>query len=126
MTQAQKQTRRFKIKTAENPDTPAKPNTQEDPETPAGPETPAEQEAPAENQDTSGEQVTPVETPEILRLKRKLSLLTNDNCKGLDTQDNDKYQCVVSEDQTQYVEVKKENSNNLKLSAFSIIFLFLI
>ena len=118
--------------TAENPDTPAKPNTPADPNTPEGPEnpdgqeTPAEQEIPAENQDTPEDPGTPVETPDVQIIRRRLSLLTNDNCKGLDTLDNDKYQCVVSEDQTQCVEVKKENSNSLKLSAFSIIFLFLI
>ena len=121
--------------TAENPDTPAQPNTPadpnkpEDPENPAGPEIPAEQETQAADPDTPVDPAPPADRDNDQDQEidgRRLSLLTNDNCKGLDTQDNNKYQCVVSEDQTQCVEVKKENSNSLKLSCFPIIFLFLI
>ena len=110
--------------TQADPDTPAVQETQADPDTPADPDSPAVQETQA-NPATPANPDTPTD-PDTLDGRRRLSLLTNDNCKGLDTQDNDKYKCVVSEDQTQCIEVKKENSNSLKLSAFSIIFLFLI
>ena len=56
--------------------------------------------------------------------RRRLDLTPND-CKDLKTKDDEKYQCVLSDDKQKCEEVKKENSKILFLSLTILIFLFL-
>ena len=55
---------------------------------------------------------------------RRLDLTQND-CKDLKTEDDEKYQCRVSSDGKKCEEVKKENSKIVFLSLTILIFLFL-
>ena len=56
--------------------------------------------------------------------RRLAELLDNEDCKSLKTEDDNKYQCVVSSDHKKCEEVLKENSSRLFLSfIFAIIFI---
>ena len=58
------------------------------------------------------------------RLRSLAKLLDTEDCKSLKTEDDDKYQCVVSSDRKRCEEVAKENSSRLFLSfIFAIIFI---
>ena len=58
------------------------------------------------------------------RLRSLAKLLDAEDCKSLKTEDDDKYQCVVSSDRKKCEEVAKENSSRLFLSfIFAIIFI---
>ena len=63
-------------------------------------------------------------SPEPGNLRSLAKLLDTEDCKSLKTQDDDKYQCVVSSDRKRCEEVAKENSSRLFLSfIFAIIFI---
>ena len=55
--------------------------------------------------------------------RRMLNILTNEDCKKLKTQDDDKYQCVVKSNNLECIEVEKESSFGLKFSLSIILFL---
>ena len=57
--------------------------------------------------------------------RRRMEELSQEDCKKLETSDDDKYQCVVSSDKKKCEEVKKENSEVLVLSLTVLLFLFL-
>ena len=94
---------------------------------PSGPSQPAStddsgnnEENPSDDETEEGDEIT-----DTTRL-RILSSLTDDDCKNLKTNDDKKYQCVVSSDKSKCEEVEKESSSLLYLSlTYLIIFVIL-
>ena len=82
----------------------------------------------AEAQTTETEaQTTETETIETVNERRRLANeVTEKDCKGLETRDNNKYQCVVKSDHKGCEEVSKEGANKLQISLSILILLFLI
>ena len=78
------------------------------------------------NEETPNNQETPnnEETPNNGN-RRILDVLNENDCKNLRTQDDNKYQCVVSSDHSRCVEVEKEGSKLLYLS-FPLVLIFII
>ena len=81
---------------------------------------------PAEPANPPADTTTPAEanSPEEDR-RRVLDVLNEDDCKNLKTQDDNKYQCVVSSDRSRCQEVEKEGSKILYLS-FPLALIFII
>ena len=106
---------------AEPTDPPAETTTPAEPTDP-----PAETTTPAEPTDPPAETTTPAEPagPDPGG-RRVLDVLNEDDCKNLKTQDDNKYQCVVSSDRSRCQEVEKEGSKILYLS-FPLALIFII
>ena len=74
--------------------------------------------------ETEGETETGGDDGESRR--RLVNEVTEKDCKGLETRDNNKYQCVVKSDHKGCEEVSKEGANKLQISLSILILLFLI
>ena len=58
--------------------------------------------------------------------RRLVNEVTEKDCKGLETSDNNKYQCAVKSDHKGCEEVPKEGVNKLQISLSILFLLFLI
>lgn len=58
--------------------------------------------------------------------RRLANAITNDECKKLSTQDDDKYQCVIKSDKSGCEEVSKEEAKIYKISFIILMLLFLL